>query len=239
MDDVKLLKRADTKFIFNCNSLCDILEEITPNYRILETQTGRVNRYRTLYFDTLDFSCYTSHHNGKLNRTKIRSREYIDSKIAFMEVKFKSNKGQTNKTRIPIPVIETTLSTISKTFIDSNSFYKSEDLRPAIWNNFSRLTFVHKEKKERLTIDYNIEFRKIDNEDSIKISHLIIAEVKQEKASIDSDFISVMKKKHIRQSSMSKYCIGTVLTNKTIKSNNFKEYINKINKLKNVRSVVA
>ena len=61
---------------------------------------------------------------------------------------------------------------------------------------------------------------------------LKIAEVKQEKASSNSDFIKAIRKHHIRSSSMSKYCVGTALLNENLKQNNFKERILKINKLK-------
>jgi hypothetical protein len=239
MDTVKLLNRADTKFIFNSNILCDILEEIRPNYRVLSTEYGRINSYRTLYYDTKDLSSYITHHNGKLNRLKIRFREYIDSNLTFLEVKFKSNKGKTNKSRLESPAIENSLGSVSKDFINKNSFYNADDLVPTLWNSFSRLTLVHRVDKERLTIDLNIGFSKIEGGEKVEIPHLIIAEVKQEKATANSDFIRVMKRRHIRQSSMSKYCIGTVLTNKNVKSNKFKEHILKINKLENDRTVIA
>ena len=40
------------------------------------------------------------HQNKKLNRYKIRQREYLISDISFFEIKFKSNKGRTIKKRI-------------------------------------------------------------------------------------------------------------------------------------------
>lgn len=38
---------------------------------------------------------YHDHHNGKLNRFKIRQREYMDTKTSFLEVKFKNNQRRT------------------------------------------------------------------------------------------------------------------------------------------------
>lgn len=239
MDDVRLLDRADTKFIFNPKILHEILEDIKNNYRVLCTDYGRISKYKTLYFDTKDLSSYISHHNGKLNRIKIRFREYVDSEIVFLEVKLKTNKGKTIKSRIQNPTIENVLSANSKKFIEDNSFYNSADLKPSLWNNFSRITLVHKKDKERVTLDFNLSFSNYKEDKEVDIPHLIIAEVKQEKATVNSDFIRVMKKRHIRQYSMSKYCIGTVLTNKYVKSNKFKEHILKIKKLENDRSLIA
>ena len=120
----------------------------------------------------------------------------------------------------------------SKKFIEDNSDFNGDEIKPALWNNFSRITLVHKTDNERLTIDMNLSFNLYNEEKDKKISHLIIAEVKQKKMLLESDFIKVMRKNHIRMSGMSKYCIGTALLNKKIKSNNFKERILRIKKLK-------
>jgi len=239
MDNVKLLNRADTKFIFNADLLTEILEEARSHYRVLTTETGRLNSYRTLYFDTENLASYITHHNGKLNRIKVRIREYIDSKIVYLEIKLKTNKGKTEKSRMKLPAFDTNLDAVSKKFIEDNSFYKADEIKPVLVNKFSRITLVHKTKKERATLDLNIVLSNVKGDKKKGLPHLIIAEVKQEKASVNSDFIQIMKKRYIRQNSMSKYCTGTIFMNEGVKSNNFKELILKINKLKNDRSLIA
>ncbi|PJA07387.1 MAG: hypothetical protein COX70_06865 [Flavobacteriales bacterium CG_4_10_14_0_2_um_filter_32_8] len=233
MDDVKLQNRTDTKFVFEADLLPLILNDIKDNYTILEINGKRTNSYQTLYYDTKNLDCYLQHHNGKTNRIKIRFRKYIESDLNYLEIKLKNNKERTIKSRKKIDTLETILSPKSKSFIENNSFYKSEHLIPVLWNKFTRITLAHKTKKERLTIDLNLSFKSYSTNLESSISHIIIAEVKQEKASINSDFIQAIKKYHVQKSGMSKYCIGTALLNKDIKSNNFKEKILKINKLKN------
>jgi len=239
MDRVKLQNRTDTKFVFEADLLPIILNEIKNYYSILEIKNKRTNSYKTLYYDTEKFGAYINHHNGKLNRNKIRFRQYIESDLNYLEVKFKNNKGRTIKSRNKINQLETVLSTESKDFIDKHSFYKSSTLVPVLWNSFTRLTLVHKTANERLTIDLNLSFKSYLNDINESLNHIIIAEVKQEKASGSSDFIKVIRKHHIRKSGMSKYCVGTALLNKNIKQNNFKERILKIKKLKNVRRITA
>ena len=234
MDRVKLQNRTDTKFVFNVNLLPIILNEISPFYSILEIKKKRSNSYKTLYYDTKELKSYIQHHNGKANRIKVRFRKYIESELNYLEVKFKNNKGRTIKARKKNDDIEQRLSDSSKKFVTENSysFYGDNEVIPVLWNNFTRLTLVHKTKNERLTIDLNLGFKSYSTNIEKKIPHIIIAEVKQEKASTDSDFIQVIKKHHIRKSSMSKYCVGTALLNKNLKQNNFKERILNINKLK-------
>ena len=231
MDRVKLQNRTDTKFVFNADLLPSILADIKDYYSILEIKEKRTNSYKTLYYDTKELQSYTEHHNGKMNRVKVRFRKYVESDLNYLEVKFKNNKERTIKARKKVKEIETQLSETSKEFIENNSFYNANNLIPVLWNEFTRLTLVHKTKNERLTIDLNLGFKLFSGNEEKKVSHIIIAEVKQEKASGNSDFIQAIKKHHIRKSGMSKYCIGTALLNEGIKKNNFKERILKINKL--------
>lgn len=228
MDAVKLMDRTDTKYTFPLDRLSEVLKEVSPYYRVLEVEGKRISRYKTLYYDTRSFSLYTKHHNGELNRYKIRHRTYVESKIAFLEVKFKNNKGRTIKDRIK--AAEAPLSWEGKTelFLKSKLPFDTDSLVPVLWVNYSRLTLVNKSSAERLTIDLNLEFIK---EGRVKnFGNLVIAEVKQEKRKA-SPFTAVMKKYHIREGSISKYCMGVVATHEEVKKNNFKE---KLRALKNI-----
>lgn len=239
MDRVKLQNRTDTKYIFEASLLPKILADIQPFYSILEIKGLRTNSYQTLYYDTKNLTSYIQHHNGKTNRIKVRFRKYIESNLNYLEVKFKNNKSRTIKSRRKVADIETSLSLESNNFIEENSFYKKDELVPSLWNQFTRLTLVHKTKEERVTIDLDLKFKRFDNNEEKNIPHIIIAEVKQPKFDIRSDFIQILKKHHIRKSKMSKYCVGTVLLNKDIKSNNFKERILKINKLNHATRIAS
>lgn len=231
MDGVKLMNRTDTKFIFNIQQLPNILFKARDIYNILEIENSRLLDYRTLYFDTEDLKMYNLHQNGKLNRYKIRHREYLISNISFLEVKFKSNKGRTIKKRIKRKAIEEELADKSKDFISKNTIFDPASLKPALYNKFSRITLAHKSKMERITIDLNLGYEK--NGESKELPFLVIAEVKQEGFSNSSDFIKILRSERILPTSMSKYCIGTVLMNRNIKYNRFKSKLLTLNKLSN------
>lgn len=233
MSNVQLQNRVDTKYVFEASLLPSILSELIPYYSILEIESNRFSNYKTLYYDNCKLNSYTQHHNGKSNRIKVRFREYVESNLSFLEVKFKNNKDRTIKSRIKVKNIEELLSESSKKFIEQHSFYLGNELNPVLWNNFTRLTLVHKTQKERLTIDLNLSFKAVNNGKEKLLKNTIIAEVKQEKMSVNSDFIKTIKKYYIRRSSMSKYCIGFALVNEKLKSNNFKERILKLKKIEN------
>ncbi|MGZ3863162.1 MAG: polyphosphate polymerase domain-containing protein [Bacteroidia bacterium] len=220
MDSVKLMNRTDTKFTFNRTQFDEVLQEIINDYSVLEIDGKRISRYKTLYYDTEAYDLYTKHHNGELNRYKIRHRSYLESDIGFLEVKFKSNKGRTVKDRIKKNDIPFAWENDTESFLQSLLPFDPQDLKPVIWVNYSRLTLVNKYSAERLTIDLNLEF--VQGEAKKSLPNLVIAEVKQEKRK-PSPFLKVMKKLHIREGSISKYCMGIALTtDDRVKKNNFK-----------------
>jgi hypothetical protein len=230
MDSVKLMNRTDTKYLFTIDQFEKVLNEVKNDYRILEVNGQRLNRYKTLYYDTATLSLYSEHHKGKLNRYKIRHRTYVESATGFVEVKFKNNKGRTFKKRIKELEAPVTWEGKSDAFVKETTPYDSKILVPTIWVNYSRYTLVSKTDPERLTIDVNLEF--IKGEKTKRLEGLVIAEVKQDKRK-PSLFLKMMKKYHIREGSISKYCMGIALTSDQVKRNNFKRKLLKLKQLIN------
>jgi hypothetical protein len=219
MDGVKLMSRTDTKFLLTA-SQCDVfMEKIKDQYRILEVNGKRISRYRTLYYDTSALDLYNKHHSGKLNRYKVRHRTYVESELGFLEVKFKNNKGRTIKKRINGQIPPVKWEGDEQQFLMQTLPFPPELLIPTIWVNYSRCTLVHKTVPERVTIDLDLEF--VKNDTTKKMIGLVIVEVKQEKRG-PSTFSGLMKKYHIREGAISKYCLAIAMTGDKVKKNNFK-----------------
>lgn len=230
MDNVKLMDRTDKKFTFHISMLAGILHEAEQHYKILEVEGHRISRYKTLYFDTEQFDLYNKHHNGKLNRYKVRHRTYVDSNLGFLEVKFKNNKGRTLKTRIKEKEISWLDSVKGVEFLQRMLPFNPLNLIPKIWINYSRITLVNKITAERLTIDLNLEF---DSERKTEmLDELVIAEVKQN-SKLASPFVEMMRVRHIREGSISKYCFGVASSFAEVKKNNFKVKLLHIKKIIN------
>jgi len=235
MDGVSLMNRTDTKFVFEAELLPQILEKVSPHYKSLEISGNRYANYKTDYFDTSDFYMYIAHQNGKLNRYKIRYREYVGSDLSFLEVKFKTNKGKTMKSRIKAWAGENEFNTTDTTFLNEKTPFDVSNLQHVLTNNFSRITLVSNTDKERLTIDFHLQFAKNDN---IKqLANLVIAEVKQENVNRASQVMKILKDFSIREASFSKYATGCALLNPQLKYNKFKKnllYLNKTHKNGNI-----
>lgn len=220
MDGVKLMDRTDTKYTFKLELLPQILNDLLPYYSCLQIDSKTMGRYQTLYYDTNNLMLYNKHHNGELNRFKIRHRTYVDSDLGYLEVKFKNNKGRTIKDRIKEKHPSTSFVDKAYSFLKEELPFNPSTLKPVVWVNYSRITLVNKQSAERLTIDLNLQFKKENN--TVNLDNLVIAEVKQEKKK-PSPFIAVMKKMHIREGSISKYCFAIAFMYGEAKKNNFKE----------------
>ena len=229
MDEVKLMNRTDTKFAFRVSKLKNLLKKIQTFYKVLEVNNERIQTYNSLYFDTEDRKFYIDHHNRRVNRNKIRFREYVGSSLTFLEVKLKNNKGKTIKKRMEVANISEKLSSKQKEYIEK-IIGKELEVSAKQWIRFSRITFVHKTKKERLTIDINLSFENKKEKGDLK--EIVIAEVKQERMSRSSDFMRIAKEMSILPMRLSKYCISTLQLNPNIKQNRFKKKQLFINKLK-------
>ena len=230
MDAVRLMDRTDTKFSFHSSLLYKILEEVSPHYSSLEIGDKRFAEYHTLYYDTDKLDLYLQHQNGYLNRYKVRHRTYVDSGLGFLEVKFKNSKERTIKTRIKKKEVPENFIGETATFLSAELPIQPQMLSPSVWVNYKRITLVGKSNPERLTIDFNLEF--VKGGEKVTIPDLIIAEVKQSKKN-ESVFINLMKKMHIRQGGISKYCLAVINTVSNVKKNSFKPKLLTLKKILN------
>lgn len=228
MDQVKLMNRTDTKYWFHTGKLQGILQELRDSYYILQIGGDGLLPYTTTYFDTVDNQMFAAHHNRKLNRFKIRRRTYLSSNKSYMEIKFKSNKGRTIKSRIGSVIENKLFSDKDTSFLNENSPFNTTQLQPVLVNQFNRMMLVSKNLNERCTIDLDLNF-KTDIED-VSLENLVIVEVKAEGHAKSSAIKQVLQRHRIKTAGFSKYCVGRVVTDDTLKRNRFKGKIREIEK---------
>lgn len=233
MMEIRLMNRVDTKYLMPLSFLPELLKRLEKGFRVQEVEGNIISRYRTMYFDTPDLKMYEMHHNQKMNRQKIRTRTYVDSGISFLEIKNKDNKGRTRKTRVPIPnddFADFSGNTEAVGFLKNNSFCAVEYLFPHISSTFERITLVNNNKSERITFDTNLYFFNYRTGKKAYVPELTIIELKQD-GRIPSLLKECLADFRIFPGGISKYCLGTVLTNPDAKNNRFKQKLRYINKL--------
>jgi hypothetical protein len=225
-----LMERVDTKFVIQIKDFPNVLCELTSKYNILEVNSQLINSYKSLYFDTANFSLYHDHHNRKDHRFKVRYRTYLNGNLSFLEIKEK-RKGVTDKKRIQVDTTNSNPFHNENHSIFLNQHLPPDKLKlsPVLWSTYERITLVEKNQTERVTLDLNIGFEWDKN--SVIYSHFIIAELKQKKQTHLSYFYQLMKNKGIRPYRISKYCLGilNLHKSKSIKHNRFKKKLLKLN----------
>ena len=229
MDSVALLNRVDHKYVLSFATLQHTLLALKTEYRVLVVNGNPLNHYRTLYFDTPGFRLYNNHVNGLAERYKVRSREYLDTHLNYLEVKHKTRKDRTIKKRLLTQAPLRRVTSEAGKWLDQFIPWGNDYLEPKTWNTFTRITIVNLESCERVTIDVDIAFY---NADHISLLEgVAVAEVKQNGHDHLSPFRRMMREQHIPTQSFSKYCVGTSLVFDSVKKNSIKKTLLQIKRI--------
>lgn len=221
LNEMGLDNRVDSKFVLPLAMLEDVLKHLSHDYSILTVDNENIFTYENTYFDTPDRFFYQSHHNGKLNRHKLRYRRYKESNLCVLETKLKTNQSRTIKHRI---LIKQDNQQNIVDFVNEQVHSAKGSLSPKLFNNYHRMTFTQLQKKEKITLDFNLGFENPDNNLKYHIDDYFVVEVKANNKAHRSEFSLYCKKYGIRENRFSKYCMGTCLTNNNeLKKNNFKK----------------
>lgn len=231
--NVRYMNRVDTKYLFPLSKLPLLLQSVRSVYSALEIESERAFCYKTVYFDTPDLFFYLQHVTGKLNRTKVRVRSYESNGLTFLEVKQKSNKGRTSKTRQEREKVMNEMDHLEESheFLTELISADATSLKPVLNTGFTRITLVNLQHAERITVDYNISWNNMKGE-CLEMPYLAIAEIKSEKSTALSPFFIQLKSLGIRSTGFSKYVAGMALLNGAVKQNNFKPRILLLNRIR-------
>lgn len=227
MDSVTLMNRLDSKYCLHRDQLPLLLERINGLYYHLEINDEHLHPYQTVYYDTPGDAMYKAHHNGRLNRFKVRRRTYMNGGLTFFEIKFKNNKGRTVKTRIKSKAELTGVSDEEYHFLTKHAPRFAQLLKPAMVNRFDRLTLVSKQMNERCTIDFNLSFGQ--DASQVALPNLVIIEVKTSGRN-SSPIVKELKSMGMQPQGFSKYCVGMALTQPELKQNGFKPKLRRLRK---------
>lgn len=232
------LERIDTKYILTEKDFNDIIVDLEKDFYILNIGWKSMFKYDSVYMDTEAYDFYKQHQNNEKSRTKIRTRLYKDSDMAFFEYKQKVN-WLTRKFRYLFPSEEHGKMTKGKTrffeWVYSSFYWKlPEKVFPSIRSEYNRLTLCAKDSWERLTVDFDIKLTDLRNENKpqISLNNVVIIESK----SMNKNCISkdIMKKNKIKKSyNCSKYCIWLLYNNTVLEHWLFEKTMKKIEKLRN------
>jgi hypothetical protein len=232
-----LMDRLDRKFLLQSGLLAHILKAARTDYRALVVQGTSGSRYSTCYYDTPDLGFYRAHHGDRFPRHKVRVRWYMDSGERYLELKHKTNRERTLKTRALLPASWTAPDRIgAELFAWMGARVPFPELEKSLVVDFTRITLVRRDMKERITFDLGV--RASVGERSCHFPRVVIAELKQER-SARSPMLEVLRGMHLRQGSLSKYCLGIASLRPGVKTNQFRETFRRIESLDRLRPLSA
>ena len=214
---IKLMNRIDTKYLVAKETVIRLLDELKDDYLVLEVASKRYGQYQTVYYDTADLLMFHAHVTARYPRFKGRKRTYSQNGLQFLEVKRKKFNGNTSKKRLPIA--NETLP--DDCFVADHTPFRWDDLQPRLVNQFNRITLVNREMTERLTLDFDLQFRTLDGAAAPVFNHGAIVELKQDKKA-DSVIAHRLRDENIRPCGISKYCVGMLLLNNHLSYKKYK-----------------
>lgn len=226
-----LMNRVDSKFMMPVAELAECLAQLDGEYSVLDIQGQRWFHYDTLYFDTRGLAFYHAHHNGKLNRFKVRTRHYREMNRTFLEIKVKNNQRRTVKHRIELIDNEAQSDEILH-FLHSQSGLSVARMVPTLFVHYRRATLMSADRRERVTLDVDLQFHCADNSQQVDLPGVALMEVKCDRKHGDSAMTRVLKQHGLRPVNFSKYCIGTgLLLGNRVKTNTFKPVLTRLERL--------
>lgn len=214
-----LQTRVDRKYLLPLPVFRTMVAAVAADYSVLQIGGLRLFRYESIYFDTPDLVAYLHHAHGRRRRFKVRTRTYLDSSECLLEVKTKSGRGATVKSRWPYPMDQRdqlTPEALALVTEHTDDHEAASRLRPVLTTYYQRATLVDLVNGSRLTCDVGLAFGSEQAERSTR-HDLVLVESKT--AGRASPVDTCLWQLGHRPVSVSKYCVGMALLNTDLPAN--------------------
>ncbi len=166
-----LMTRVDRKYVLDRSQVAEVLSGVDSHTRVLETGGVRTQAYRSTYFDTPDRQCFRATAHPRRRRFKVRTRTYVDSGTAFLEVKTRGPRGTTVKERTGHPLSREedpdVLSGADLVWLESvlarvgQSAGTAASLTPVLRGSYSRTAMLMPDEGGRATVDSHLVWRTV------------------------------------------------------------------------------
>ena len=217
MESVKLMNRVDTKYVVAAETAMRILRELPEDYMVLEIAPQLFGQYRTMYYDTADLKMFHAHVTTRYPRFKVRTRSYLHNGMHYLEVKHKKMNGRTSKKRLPTD----DENDLDGRFVARHTPFIAEELHPKLETRYNRIILVNRNRMERVTLDFDLQFHSHDGTATPVFNNAAIVELKQERRA-QSVITRMLRDENIRPYGMSKYCVGMLLLDNNLNHKMYK-----------------
>lgn len=162
----RMMKRVDRKYLLSHAEATRLLANMPQATRVLTISGQFWQHYRTAYLDSSAWGSYYTAAYKRRRRYKVRMRNYVNSGLAFLEVKTRGPRKTTVKDRMPIPVEcvygdtvpEPCLPWLEATLSDRCVDVDTSDLHPTLKNEYWR-AMLKPPGVGRTTIDTSLAWK--------------------------------------------------------------------------------
>jgi hypothetical protein len=180
--------------------------------RVLEIDGVRDFQYESTYFDTPDLVSFHMAAHPRRRRIKVRTRSYLDTGDAFLEIKTKGARGQTVKERtaydldrrheLTDDVRDEVGRALDAIGVDPE---RVDDLGATLVTHYRRTTLLQPDGAARATIDTDLAWVAADGE-TLVVPGMVIVETKSGQSASPLD--RALWRVGARPVSVSKYATG-------------------------------
>ena len=183
VEKAALQTRVDRKYVLGRLEAADVLAALDPGTRILEIDGARSSAYESVYFDTPDLLSYRMAAHARRRRFKLRTRSYVDTAEAWLEVKTRGARSTTVKDRLAYDIGDREVLTAdgreyADAALDDLGLRGHQlDLRPTLITRYHRTTLFLPASGSRATIDTGLSWE-VDDGRVLETPDVAIIETK-------------------------------------------------------------
>lgn len=164
--EAALMTRIDRKYVVTRDAAARVVGGLNAGVRVLDMEGVRAFRYESVYFDTPDLLSFRMAAQPRRRRFKLRTRTYLDTRTAFLEVKTRGARSATVKDRIAYQTADRRLLTDEARGYAADALDaigvsggRADDLGVRLTTLYRRATFVSRDGSARSTVDTDLEWR--------------------------------------------------------------------------------
>lgn len=214
-----LQTRVDRKYALDARDAEFVLSGVPHGTRVLELDGIQALAYESVYFDTPDLASFRMAAHARRRRFKLRTRAYVESEIAFLEVKTRGARSTTVKERLPYDIQDCDeLTDDGKSYAESaldELHIDADDLGATLATRYRRTTLLLP-GGSRATVDTDLEWEDASG-GVLRRPDLVIVETKSARAASELDRL-LWAHGH-RPATISKYGTGLAALRPTLPAN--------------------
>ena len=221
--EAELLTRVDRKYVMTEAEADTVLAALPERTRVLTIDGRRAFAYESCYFDTADLLSFRMAAHGRRRRFKLRTRSYVDTEDAYLELKTRGARSTTVKERIVYDFdVRDELTDEGRAYAATGLIalgiprLREDELQPTLATRYERTTLLAPDGGGRATIDRDLSWELADG-DELRVPGLVIVETKSGLRTGDID--RLLWRHGIRPSTISKYGTGLAALRPELPSN--------------------